>query len=173
MFPRKVRGDEKRYPPRRHGRGHAHSVPLEGIDGQSQASEESIYELEALFVAALREAAADLSVADLDGVERVLALRAARAGLDRLPCPHCDGPMRRVGVARERHIQGVVGDYTLRRTSDLCDACRCGQAPLDAQMHRSDWGRGCSRPRCCARRAGGASRHRSRRRWTPCAPRSG
>ncbi len=42
--------------------------------------------------------------------------------------------MRRVDLARERHIQGVVGDYTIRRPYDLCDACRCGQAPLDVHV---------------------------------------
>jgi hypothetical protein len=113
-------------------------------------SEESIHELGALFEAALREAVTALSVADLDGlerrlqalgrqvlgqvVERVLALRAAQEGMEREPCAHCGGAMRRVDQARERHIQGVVGDYTLRRAYDLCDACHCGQAPLDAQL---------------------------------------
>jgi hypothetical protein len=117
---------------------------------RAELSEESIHELGALFEAALRAAAAELSTADLDGierrvqavgrqvlgpvVERVLARRAAREGQERLPCTHCGGPMRRVDLARERHIQGVVGDYTIRRAYDLCDACRCGQAPLDARI---------------------------------------
>lgn len=42
--------------------------------------------------------------------------------------------MRRVDPQRARHIQGVVGDYTIRRPYDLCDACRCGQAPLDVRL---------------------------------------
>jgi hypothetical protein len=42
--------------------------------------------------------------------------------------------MRRVDLARTRHIQGVVGDDTIARAYDLCDACRCGQAPLEAQI---------------------------------------
>ncbi len=113
-------------------------------------SEDSIHEVGLLFEGALREAAVDLSVADLDGierrlqavgravlgqvVERVLALRAAGEGTERLPCPHCGGAMRRVDQARKRDIQGVVGDYTIHRAYDLCDACRCGQAPLDARI---------------------------------------
>jgi len=112
--------------------------------------EDSIHEVGALFVAALREAAAEMSTDDLAGlerrlqavgravlgqvVERVLAGRVAHEGTERLPCPHCGGPMRRVDRQRKRHIQGVVGDYTIRRPYDLCDACRCGQAPLDVRI---------------------------------------
>ncbi|MDQ2829985.1 MAG: ISKra4 family transposase [Chloroflexota bacterium] len=109
--------------------------------------EDSIHEVGALFVAARRAAAAEMSMDDLAGlerrlqavgravlgqvVERVLARRAAREGTERLPCPHCAGPMRRVDLRRKRHIEGVVGDDTIWRPYDLCDACRCGQAPLD------------------------------------------
>ncbi len=107
--------------------------------------EDSRHEVGMLFEAAPTE----LSVADLDGierrlqvvgravlgevVERVLALRAAGEGTARVPCPHCGGAMRRVDQARRRDIQGVVGDYTLHRAYDLCDACRRGQAPLRHQ----------------------------------------
>ncbi len=117
---------------------------------RTDLSEDSIHEVAVLFEAALRAAAAEMSTADLAGlerqlqavgravlgqvVERVLAGRAAREGTERLPCPHCAGPMRRVDLARARHIQGVVGDYTIRRAYDLCDACRRGQAPLDVQI---------------------------------------
>ena len=117
---------------------------------RAELSEESIHELGALFEAALREAVTELSVVDLAGierrlqavgrqilgqvVERVLALRAAQEGQEREPCAHCGGAMRRVDQARERHLYGVVGDYTLRRAYDLCDACHCGQAPLDARL---------------------------------------
>ena len=117
---------------------------------RAELSEESIQELGALFEAALREAVSELSVTDLAGierrlqavgrqilgpvVERVLAVRAAQEGQERTPCAHCGGTMRRVDQARERHLYGVVGDYTLRRAYDLCDACHCGQAPLDARI---------------------------------------
>jgi len=117
---------------------------------RTELSEDSIHEVGTLFEAALREAAGEMSTDDLAGlerrlqavgrtvlgqvVERVLALRAAREGGERRPCPHCGGPMRRVDRARERHIQGVVGDDTIRRPYDLCDACRRGQAPLDARI---------------------------------------
>jgi hypothetical protein len=113
-------------------------------------SEDSIHEVGVLFEEALRAAAVAMSMDDLAGLERrlqavgravlgqvgerVLAGRAAREGGERLPCPHCAGPMRRVDLARARHIQGVVGDYTIRRPYDLCDACRCGQAPLDVRV---------------------------------------
>jgi len=113
-------------------------------------SEDSIHEVGLLCEGALRAAAADLSVADLDGierrlqavgravlgtvVERVLALRAAGEGTKRLPCPHCGGAMRRVDQTRTRDIQGVVGDDTIHRAHDLCDAYRRGQAPLDARI---------------------------------------
>ena len=113
-------------------------------------SEDSIHEVGMLFEAALQAAAAEMSTDYLLGlerrlqavgravlgqvVERVLARRAAREGVERLPCPHCGGPMRRVDLARARHIQGVVGDYTIRRAYDLCDACRRGQAPLDVRI---------------------------------------
>ncbi len=97
--------------------------------------------------AALLEAATELSVADLNGierlhavgravlgqvVERVLALRAAREGVEWVPCPHYGRAIRRVDLARGRHIQGVMDDYTIRRAHDLCNECRRGQAPLDA-----------------------------------------
>jgi hypothetical protein len=117
---------------------------------RAELSEESIHELGALFEAALREAVSELSVSDLAGierrlqavgrqvlgqvVERVLAVRAAQEGQERTPCAHCGGAMRRVDQARERRLSGVVGDYTLRRAYDLCDACHCGQAPLDARI---------------------------------------
>ncbi|MCA1599099.1 MAG: ISKra4 family transposase [Chloroflexi bacterium] len=113
-------------------------------------SEDSIHEVGVLFEAALRAVAAELSTDDLAGlerrlqavgrvvlgqvVERVLAGRAAHEGGEGLPCPHCGGPMRRVDRARARHIQGVVGDYTIRRAYDLCDVCRRGQAPLDVRI---------------------------------------
>jgi len=113
-------------------------------------SADSIHEVGVLFEAALRAAAVEMRTDDLAGlerrlqavgrvvlgqvIERVLARRAAREGAERLPCPHCGGPMRRVDLQRTRHIQGVVGDDTIRRPYDLCDACRRGQAPLDVRI---------------------------------------
>jgi len=113
-------------------------------------SADSIHEVGLLFEAALRAAAVEMRTDDLAGlerrlqavgrvvlgqvIERVLARRAAREGAERLPCPHCGGPMRRVDLQRTRHIQGVVGDDTIRRPYDLRDACRRGQAPLDVRI---------------------------------------
>ncbi len=117
---------------------------------RTELSEDSRHEVGQLCEGALRAAVAEMSTDDLAGLERrlqtvgrtvlgqvmerVLAGRAAREGVDRLPCPHCGGLMRRVDQARTRDIQGVVGDYTIRRAYDLCDACGCGQAPLDVRI---------------------------------------
>lgn len=83
--------------------------------GRTDLPKDSIHEVGALFETALREVAAELSVATLDGIERRLQ-PVGRAVLgqvveQRLRCPPCDGSMRRVDLARTRHIQGVVSDY--------------------------------------------------------------
>ncbi len=49
-------------------------------------------------------------------------------------CASCGQPMRRVEAARPRHLQGLVGDYTLRRAYYHCASCGEGQAPLDAAL---------------------------------------
>lgn len=96
-------------------------------------------------------------------VERVLALRAAREGVEWVPCPHYGGAMRRVDLARGRHIQGVVDDYIIQWVHDLCNECRRGQAPLDAWI---GLGPGRSRHRSSGRCAAWASKRPSRRPWT-------
>ncbi len=79
-------------------------------------SEDSIHEVGMLFEAALHAAAVEMSTDNLAGLERrlqavgrailgqvmerVLTGRAAREGVERLPCPHCGGLMRRVDLAR-------------------------------------------------------------------------
>ncbi len=35
---------------------------------------------------------------------------------------------------RERHLQGLVGDYTLRRPYFACSRCHTGPAPVDEQL---------------------------------------
>jgi len=125
---------------------------MESMDLSEDSIQESIQEIGVLFEAALREVAAELNTDDLAGLERrlqavgrtilgqvvarVLVGRAAREGGERLPCPHCGRAMRRVDLRRKRHIQGVVGAYTIWRPYDLCAACRCGQAPLDVRSGR-------------------------------------
>lgn len=114
-----------------------------------ELSDAIIQELGAAFMTALTAAAPTLLTSDLDGVEqrlqdvgrqvlgrvveRVLAVRAA-AGTAPPACAACGGAMSCVGRARPRRLQGLVGDYTLRRPYYVCPACHRGQAPLDAQL---------------------------------------
>jgi hypothetical protein len=90
-----------------------------------------------------------LLAADLDGIEqelqrvsrrvcgrvvdRVVATLAAHAAPPR-GCPQCQGPLRCVDLARARHVQGLVGEYTLTRAYWHCAACQAGVAPLDAAL---------------------------------------
>jgi hypothetical protein len=97
----------------------------------------------------LREALPSLLTADLASLERHLQ------GLSRMlwgqvveaiigvraqdesgapACAVCGQPMRRADGARLRRLQGLVGDYTLRRAYYHCAACGQGQAPLDAAL---------------------------------------
>ena len=65
-------------------------------------------------------------------VERVATAQAR--GVERGVCPGCGGRLHSVDPARARHLQGLVGDYTLRRAYFQCVACGQGHAPLDAQL---------------------------------------
>ncbi|MCA1597426.1 MAG: ISKra4 family transposase [Chloroflexi bacterium] len=97
----------------------------------------------------LREALPDLLSADLASLERHLqglgrllwgqvveAIIGVRAQDEHAApsCASCGQPMRRVEAARPRQLQGLVGDYTLRRAYYHCAPCGQGQAPLDAQL---------------------------------------
>jgi hypothetical protein len=97
----------------------------------------------------LREALPSLLTADLAGMERHLqglgrvlwghvvdAISGVRAREENgaPSCASCGRPMRRADAARSRQLQGLVGDYTLRRAYYHCAACGQGQAPLDAQL---------------------------------------
>jgi len=109
-----------------------------------------IAEVVAVFTEALTAAAPTLLTADLDGVERclqavsrrvmgrvveqVVAARVAAADPAPPACARCGRAMRCAGRARPRRLQGLVGDYTLRRPYYVCAACRTGAAPLDAQL---------------------------------------
>jgi hypothetical protein len=108
-----------------------------------------IQELGAMFMEALTAAAPTLLTVDLDGmeqqlqvlgrrvlgrvVEQVVAARAAAPGVPPA-CPRCGGRARCAGRARPRQVQGLVGDYRLRRPYYVCRACHTGQAPLDTQL---------------------------------------
>jgi hypothetical protein len=69
-------------------------------------------------------------------VERIVALEAASGAQELSACPACGGRMRRVDAARPRCLQGLVGDYTLRRAYDRCLACGQGHVPLDERLGR-------------------------------------
>ena len=114
---------------------------------RAELSGTSIAELGAVFTDALTAAVPTLLTVDLDGVEcglqalsrqvlgrvveQVVAARAAASGGAPPACAQCGGPTRCVGWARPRQVQGLVGDYTLRRPYYVCGACHTGQAPLD------------------------------------------
>jgi len=66
-------------------------------------------------------------------VEEVIGGRAQDEG-GAPSCTRCGQSMRRVEAARPRHLQGLVGDYTLRRAYYHCASCGEGQAPLDAAL---------------------------------------
>jgi hypothetical protein len=109
-----------------------------------------IEELGEIFTTALTRAWPTLVSANLDGIEQTLqdvsrqvlgrvveAVVAAEAAgaLTEVPrCPTCALPLRLVERQRERHLQGLVGDYPLRRPYFACGRCHHGQAPLDAQL---------------------------------------
>jgi hypothetical protein len=67
-------------------------------------------------------------------VERIVALEAATGAEEPTACPACGGRMRRVDPARPRALQGLVGDYVLRRAYERCTACGRGHVPLDERL---------------------------------------
>ena len=105
-----------------------------------------IRELGDVFVAALTQAGPELLAMDLDGIEQRLQDLARRvlgevveavvreiATREDAPAPRCatcHQPMRLV----DRQLQGLVGDYTLRRPYFVCDRCHQGRAPLDERL---------------------------------------
>lgn len=109
-----------------------------------------IQEVCAIVADRLAAAAPTLLSADLDGVERclqavsrqamgrvverVIAARLAATDSPAPACGRCGAAMRCAGRARPRQLQGLVGDYTLRRPYYHCPACRLGHAPLDAAL---------------------------------------
>ena len=117
---------------------------------RSELSGAIMQELGAVFTDALTAMAPPLLTADLDGVERclqavsrrvlgqvverVVAARVAVADPAPPACASCGAQMRCVARARPRQLQGLVGDYTLRRPYYVCRTCQTGQAPLDAQL---------------------------------------
>ncbi len=109
-----------------------------------------IDELGQLFVETLRRNAATLVESDFDGIEQrlqemartvfgpvveqtVAAIAAAHSD-ERPGCPQCQQPMRLVDSRRKRDLQGLVGDYNIKRAYFFCDHCRRGSAPLDERL---------------------------------------
>ncbi len=113
-------------------------------------SEAIVRELGELFVSELRQAGPELVAADLAGIEQqlqelsrrvlgrvveaVVTTIAAGQPVARPPCGRCRQPMRAVDPARPRALQGLVGDYRVRRAYCVCDRCGHGVAPLDERL---------------------------------------
>lgn len=115
---------------------------------RAELSSTIIQELGGVFMAAVREVAGTLLTADLAGIEQclqavsrqvmgravehVVAVRAADTAAP--VCGQCGRGMRCAGRARPRQLQGLVGDYQLRRPYYHCASCHTGIAPLDAPL---------------------------------------
>ncbi|GAC1402876.1 MAG: hypothetical protein NVSMB65_19850 [Chloroflexota bacterium] len=109
-----------------------------------------IEELGALFMTALEGAQATWGTADLGGieqgvqalsravcgrvVEQVWAARVAALPVEALCCGACGRPAQVVDAARERHLQGLGGDYVVQRPYGYCRPCGQGVAPVDAAL---------------------------------------
>jgi hypothetical protein len=117
---------------------------------RAELSEAIVEELSELFASELRRVGSGLVAADLDGIEQglqdvsrrvlgrvveavVTTIGAESAG-ERPACGTCQRPMRLVDPARPRALQGLVGDYRLRRAYWVCDRCRHGVAPVDVRL---------------------------------------
>jgi len=113
-------------------------------------SDAIVEELGDLFVRELRQAGPELVAADLDGIEQrlqelgrrvlgrvveaVVTTIAAGQSVERPTCGRCQQRMRMVDPARPRALQGLVGDYRVRRAYSVCDRCGHGVAPLDERL---------------------------------------
>jgi len=117
---------------------------------RTELSEAIVRELGELFVSELGQAGPELVAADLDGIEQrlqelsrrvlgrvveaVVTTIAARQPVERPTCDRCQQTMRAVDPARPRALQGLVGDYRVRRAYFVCDRCGHGAAPLDERL---------------------------------------
>jgi ribosomal protein L34E len=117
---------------------------------RAHLSEAIVEELGELFVGELQRVGSELVASDLDGIERrlqevgrrvlgrvveavVAAIAVEQAG-ERPSCGACERPMRAVDPARPRALQGLVGDYRVRRAYYVCARCGRGVAPLDERL---------------------------------------
>jgi hypothetical protein len=117
---------------------------------RAELSEAIVRELGELFVSELRQAGPAVVASDLDGIERrlqelsrrvlgrvveaVVTTIAAGQPVERPTCGTCQQAMRTVDPARPRALQGLVGDYRVRRAYVVCDRCGHGVAPLDERL---------------------------------------
>jgi hypothetical protein len=117
---------------------------------RTELSEAIVEELGELFVSELRRVGSELLAAELDGIEHclqelsrrvlgrvveaVIATISAGQSVERPICETCQQAMRAVAAARPRALQGLVGDYRLRRAYFVCDRCGHGVAPLDERL---------------------------------------
>jgi hypothetical protein len=117
---------------------------------RAELSEAIVRELGELFVSELRQAGPELVASDLDGIEQrlqevsrrvlgrvveaVVTTIAAGQAVERPTCGVCQQTMRAVDPARPRALQGLVGDYRVRRAYFVCDRCGRGVAPLDERL---------------------------------------
>jgi hypothetical protein len=117
---------------------------------RTELSEAIVRELGELFVSEPRQAGPEVVAADLDGIEHrlqelsrrvlgrvvegVVSAIAAGQSVDRPACGTCQQTLRAVDPARPRALQGLGGDYRLRRAYFVCDRCGHGVAPLDERL---------------------------------------
>ncbi|MFN8632512.1 MAG: ISKra4 family transposase [Chloroflexota bacterium] len=117
---------------------------------RAELSEAIVRELGELFVRELTQVGPALVAADLDGIERglqevsrrvlgrvveaVVTTIGAGQAVERPSCGSCQQPLRAVDPARPRALQGLVGDYRVRRAYVVCDRCGRGIAPLDERL---------------------------------------
>jgi hypothetical protein len=117
---------------------------------RADLSEAIVRELGELFVSELVQAGPELVAADLDGIEQglqrlsrrvlgrvveaVVTTIAAGQAVARPICGPCQQTMRVVDPARPRALQGLVGEYRVRRAYFVCDRCGHGAAPLDERL---------------------------------------
>ena len=122
---------------------------------RAELSEAIVEELGALFVERAAQAGPELLAADLDGIEQGLQALSRRV-LGRVveavvTVPSVRGIASRAGggpadlwsvsagdagggAARPRALQGLVGDYRVRRAYFVCEQCGHGVAPLDERL---------------------------------------
>ncbi|HEY8287328.1 MAG TPA: hypothetical protein VIJ28_23315, partial [Chloroflexota bacterium] len=94
---------------------------------RSQLLQGDLGDMERVVQAALRPVGAAM-------VEAAVAVRSQREGDASSACAGYGRRRRLVARGRPRHLQGLVGDYCLRRPYYHCRRCKEGATPLDAVL---------------------------------------